>query len=98
MDPTFKDKRVFYTLHSNGYIRRRVRYTEKTTSGWYKHSRKQNIYQLNRTEFNYNPWPSKDSNGNPIIRFNKTKARIMATPYEQLGILFSAVNNYRNKK
>lgn len=78
---------VSYSVHSNGYVRRnfRVSPNSRFTFG---------CYQLNRTRkvekiYQYS--------GNTYIKTIKTE-RIMATPLEQVAILFLSTINYRKNK
>lgn len=66
-----------YTIHSNGYIRRKFVYANPT---WTRH---QNHYQLNRQE------RTPDKYGRYATK------RIMATPLEQVAILFKSTINFR---
>jgi len=69
-----------YTIHSNGYIRRKFTYTNPN---WIRNVEQ---YQLNRTNI------TRDRDGR-----NATQ-RIMATPLEQVAILFKSTINYRKNK
>lgn len=69
---------VSYTIHTNGYIRRKFEYAHEA---W---PTKNGHYQLNRTERNTSKY------GKELTK------RIMATPLEQVAILFKSTINYRN--
>lgn len=71
-----------YTIHSNGYIRRKFSYAHPT---W---TRRDEHYQLNRTQ-------EVPRIGSDWTR--SAKRRIMATPLEQVAILFKSTINYRKR-
>jgi hypothetical protein len=66
---------VSYTIHSNGYIRRKFEYANPT---WYRQNQH---YQLNRQ-----------------VKYNGMTARLLATPLEQVAILYLSTINYRKNK
>ena len=83
VDPVMstKDCIMSYTIHSNGYVRRKFEYKE---SSW---PYNQNAhYQLNRTDI------TKTRDG------RRHTARILATPLEQVAILYLSTINYRKNK
>ena len=82
VDPVASTTRciVSYTIHSNGYIRRKFSYTNPTIY------RNVEQYQLNRT----NTTTYRDG--------RKNVERIMATPLEQVAILFKSTINFRKNK
>ncbi len=69
-----------YTVHSNGYIRRKFTYANPTWTCGVEH------YQLNRTTKEAAYWEGP-----------RMTVRIMATPLEQVAILFKSTINFRNK-
>lgn len=69
-----------YTVHSNGYIRRKFTYANPTWTRGVEH------YQLNRTTKEAAYWEGP-----------RMTVRIMATPLEQVAILFKSTINFRNK-
>jgi len=78
---------IMYTVHSNGYVRRNFKYRKQN---WYN---KNTCYQLNRTRKNYN---TIEINGKSF-RHESTE-RILATPLEQVAILYLSTINYRKNK
>lgn len=79
---------VYYTLYPNGYIRRRIKYSGREYSN-------EQIYQLNRVEHITQDMRYTPAGKEWGITEIKTKRMVMASPPEQLGILFTAVRNYR---
>ena len=76
---------IMYTVHSNGYVRRNFRYS--------KNNKFNTCYQLNRTRKNYN---TIEINGKHIHL--QSTERILATPLEQVAILYLSTINYRKNK
>lgn len=74
-----------YTVHSNGYIRRNFEYRNR--HGLNPH---RDRYQLNRTH--------KTTRESVYGREYTTTDRIMATPLEQVAILFKSTINFRKNK
>lgn len=76
-----------YTIHTNGYVRRKFQktsYSIDTNRYWPTEH-----YQLNRTQ-------EVPRIGSDWTR--SAKRRIMATPLEQVAILFKSTINYRKNK
>ena len=73
-----------YTIHENGYVRRKFQKTHEVLDT--NHYWPTEHYQLNRTNI------TRDRDGR-----NATQ-RIMATPLEQVAILFKSTINYRKNK
>ena len=84
VDPVMSTQecRMSYTVHSNGYIRRKFEYANPT---WYRNV---DHYQLNRTQ-------EVPRIGSDWTR--SAKRRIMATPLEQVAILFKSTINFRKR-
>ncbi len=82
IDPVMSTTRCImsYTVHSNGYIRRKFSYTNPTMYLNVEH------YQINRTK------RYTDRFGRQLTE------RIMATPLEQVAILFKSTINFRKNK
>jgi len=74
-----------YTVHTNGYVRRKFTWANPT---WYRNVEQ---YQLNRTR---KTTRKSTYNGR---EYTMTE-RIMATPLEQVAILFKSTINYRKNK
>ena len=79
---------VSYSVHSNGYVRRNFRVSRNLKLNAL------GCYQLNRTR---KVEKISQYSGNTYIKTIKTE-RIMATPLEQVAILFLSTINYRKNK
>lgn len=87
VDPVASEyhRTVKYTVHSNGYVRRNFLYKNRA-----RLSQRRECYQLNRTR--------KTARKSVYGREYTGVERIMATPLEQVTILFKSTINYRKNK
>ncbi len=77
--------RCNYSLHESGYVRRYILNTESVN--YYRQLNNETAamcgYQLNKTAMRK-------------TKYREAKVRLLASPYEQLGILVKSVLSFRN--